>query len=502
MSVTRKNVEFAKRIFSDRLGDPYVFGGNWDPFNLGTGTDCSGLVGDILDAVNEGTAMPWQRSVSTESWPYDYATDTPAPPGTVGPKGTIAIAHPSDAPADAAVIVSIMHRGGGVNSHTNCQLDGIVMESNGEHGTCGIGTGAVPITDAEWTDWWYLPGPIIEDGTPVVAPEPKDTLFADVSEFQVPVNDSYPYQVLSIRVCDGTYQDHNFAENYAWMKSALDSGKLAMGIVYTYVRPDWQGNVSTVRQRFADNGGLHPKVVIMLDVESGGNPAGDGSAWINAVYNDMVAFTGDARRVIGYGNVGDLNSIWLSKPAGVRLIVAGYGSNPDYPGKIAHQYTDGQGFGGGLPEGCPPFGTNDMNSADGLTPSAFAAACGITDAPPVVTPPPPTTGDDPLSALTDDEAQELLTKVRQIWDQLQPWPQLGHNAAGQNLTLVDAVASVETMIEKLGIPVGEPTVPVTEAPVEPVPTPAPVAPVAAEPSALNMAEALAQLVSIFQSKGK
>jgi hypothetical protein len=36
-----------------------------------------------------------------------------------------------------------------------------------------------------------------------------DTLFADVSEFQVPVNDSYPYRVLSVRVCDGTYQDHN-----------------------------------------------------------------------------------------------------------------------------------------------------------------------------------------------------------------------------------------------------------------------------------------------------
>jgi hypothetical protein len=27
-----------------------------------------------------------------------------------------------------------------------------------------------------------------------------DTLFADVSEYQVPVDDSYPYQVLSIRV--------------------------------------------------------------------------------------------------------------------------------------------------------------------------------------------------------------------------------------------------------------------------------------------------------------
>ena len=53
-----------------------------------------------------------------------------------------------------------------------------------------------------------------------------DTLFADVSEFQVPVNDSYPYRVLSIRVCDGTYRDHNFAANYAWMSVLLYPGNM------------------------------------------------------------------------------------------------------------------------------------------------------------------------------------------------------------------------------------------------------------------------------------
>ena len=56
-------------------------------------------------------------------------------------------------------------------------------------------------------------------------------------------------------------------------------------------------------------------------------------------------------------------------------------ANPPYPGKVAHQYTDGQGYGGGLPEGCPPFGNCDMNSADGLTPQQFASACGIAPVP-------------------------------------------------------------------------------------------------------------------------
>ena len=83
-------------------------------------------------------------------------------------------------------------------------------------------------------------------------------------------------------------------------------------------------------------------------------------------------------KVIGYGNVGDLNNLWPNKPAGIRLVVAAYGRNPPYPGKVAHQYTDGSGYGGGLPEGAPPFGRCDMNSADGLTAVEFGRACGVT----------------------------------------------------------------------------------------------------------------------------
>lgn len=294
--------------------------------------------------------------------------------------------------------------------------------------------------------------PIPMPGGPGGAPAgPKDTLFADVSEWQVAVDDSYPYPVLSIRVSDGTYQDRKFAQNYAWMRRALDAGRLTFGIIYTYVRPSsWQANAATVRQMIDANGGLHPRVALMLDVESGGNPGGDQSGGINALYSALADYTGNPARIIGYGNVSDLNTMWRTKPPGIRLIVAGYGSNPDYPGKVAHQYTDGQGYGGGLPEGCPPFGNCDMNSADGLDPAAFAAACGITTDTPNPTP------GGPLMALTDDEQTELLTKVRDIWDQLrgpngEGWPQLGHNDQGQNLTPVDALASIIESLTSLPI---------------------------------------------------
>jgi hypothetical protein len=263
-----------------------------------------------------------------------------------------------------------------------------------------------------------------------------DTLFADISEFQVPVNDSYPYRVLSIRASDGTYRDHNFAANYAWLRTALDGGRLTLGIVYTYVRPNWLGNANTLRSMIDAGGGLHPRVALMLDVESGGNPPGDGSSWINSLYRNLANYAGDPARIIGYANAYDFFNMWRTRPEGLRVIGAGYGSNPELPGQVAHQYTDGTGFSPNLPQGCPPFGNCDMNSADGLTPEEFAAACGIS------------ANGGWLMALTDAEQAELLSKVRDIWDQLRGpdgagWPQLGQNGEGQNLTPVDAIAAIK-----------------------------------------------------------
>lgn len=270
-----------------------------------------------------------------------------------------------------------------------------------------------------------------------------DTLFADVSEFQVPVDDSYPYRVLSIRVSDGTYRDHNFARNYAWMRAALTNGRLTFGIVYTYVRPNWLANANTVRTMIDAAGGLHPRVALMLDVESGGNPRGDGSGWINQLYWNLADYAGNPARIIGYANRYDFYSMWRERPPGLRMIGAGYGTNPQLPGQIAHQYTDGGGYSAPLPQGCPPFGRCDMNSADGLSAEQLAQACGIT------------TTEGWLMALSDDEQAELLAKVRDIWTQLrgpsgQGWPQLGQNTHGQDLTPVDALAAIKDDLENRG----------------------------------------------------
>lgn len=61
--------------------------------------------------------------------------------------------------------------------------------------------------------------------------------------------------------------------------------------------------------------------------------------------------------------------------------------------------------------------------------------------------PAPTPKDGFLMALSDSEQRELLTKTREVWDQLRGpggkgWPQLGTNDKGQNLTVVDYLATL------------------------------------------------------------
>nr|WP_232535144.1 hypothetical protein [Nocardia terpenica] len=247
-----------------------------------------------------------------------------------------------------------------------------------------------------------------------------DSLFADVSEFQVPVDDSYPYQIFSFRSNDGTYQDHNFAQNYAWAASAADSGRIACFIVYMYWRSNWQDTINTHKSMVGQAGGPHPKMISMLDVESGGNPGGDQSDGINRAYWGLTDWLGATPRVIGYANAADFDSMWPTRPDGLRVIGAGWGSNPNLPGQIAHQYTDGQGYGGGLPEGAPPFGNCDMNSADGLSPQDFANACGV-------------------GSVSMDPISDMWIQFMGVGGN--GWPQLGGR------TLVDGIAIVGRALE-------------------------------------------------------
>jgi hypothetical protein len=168
-AVLQSNLQWVKSSAKIRLGNDYVYGGMYSPTRLGQGCDCSGIAGWGLQALTIGPQnMPldgngnWLHTVSTENWPFDYSTGSPAAAGTVGPYGTIAVGSDlSQIPADAACTVNIMHGGGGVDSHMNLVLaDGTIVESNGNAGSCTNGTGGNPSGAGLWTDHWFLPGPV------------------------------------------------------------------------------------------------------------------------------------------------------------------------------------------------------------------------------------------------------------------------------------------------------------------------------------------------------
>lgn len=423
MPVTQKNLSFGQQICIDRRHFNYVYGGTWNPFKRtpDAGADCSGAVVDCIDAAINGTAMEWTRhGLSTESW-RPPSMGGGADPNN-GPFGTIMVDSPDQFPDDAAILIAFHHGpGGGANSHTWCQMEALKQETMGGNDTLpGGGTvlndgnqyfndetldvHTVDGVDGQYgaNNWWYLPGPVVPDGTPIphqpsgvgVAPpgEAPDTLFADVSEFQTPLDASYfqqtyndqgqgpfPYRVISFRSNDGGHVDQNFAINYRAAVDAVNSGQADFFIVYYYWRPGTNA-VETHMSLVNSLGGPHPKMVAMIDLESGdGNPSGDVSNQVNSDYYTLQQWLGNDARVIGYANINDERQMWQMKPEHVPMILAGYGSNPNDPNvfKIGHQYTDGEGYGGGLPEGVAPFGDCDMNSADGFSPSQLAAALGV-----------------------------------------------------------------------------------------------------------------------------
>ena len=207
-----------------------------------------------------------------------------------------------------------------------------------------------------------------------------DTQWADISDWQVPVNDSYPYDFICIRSNDGSHIDNNIQGNLSWCRSRLASGKLWGYMVYYFYRPGIDG----ARILMDQVGKPDSRMTVMIDVESdGGRVSGNQSSAINAQYNQLASWLGDARRVVGYGDTSDLNTLWPTKPAGIRLVIAAYGSNPGYPGKYAHQYTD--------KGACAPFGTCDMNAADGMSQRDLEHMYGFSGSGAPVKPKPPAT---------------------------------------------------------------------------------------------------------------
>lgn len=197
MPILRANVDYFWSIFRPRNNKRYGYGGVWAKNDVNRTTDCSGLVTHALDACINGANMKWSRhGLSTEAYRYVGG------PGSKGPFGTIRVARWQDIPANAAIKIGLMHGpGGGANSHMSATVDGIAVESSGSGGQ-RFGGNARHYNNSLYHDWFYLPGPIINDGTTTPAPptapgavylgEDYENTGDRVLALQKRLNDNYP----------------------------------------------------------------------------------------------------------------------------------------------------------------------------------------------------------------------------------------------------------------------------------------------------------------------
>lgn len=399
MSIPAVNVNYIMQVFTERLGAPYVFGGVWSPTNPAQGCDCSGCVGTVLEALTNGPdGMNWDHDVSTESWPFNYGPNTPAAPGTIGPYGTIAIASPADAPSNAALIINIMHDGGGADSHMNCYLAGEYMESNGTDGTC-TAPEAYPNTSSIWTDHWFLPGPIDGAVTPVTTP-PVTLYGPDIS------NNNWT----STAEVAGWLDQCFHTEGFSWMEHKVSEGNY-------YTDPYWPAVLNWCEQNNIPCIGYH---YVTTD-----DPASQAAKFLGNA--------GGANAMLDFeANSGDIDNFWnvvnAFNDAGVNIALSyipnwywqqiGSPDLSEVPGLISSAYYDEgdyayneyQDSGGDNGPGWTPYGgcmpviwqftaaavidgkSVDANAFKG-TPDDLRALLGGAVAPPPAPPPPPPNGD-------------------------------------------------------------------------------------------------------------
>lgn len=257
-------------------------------------------------------------------------------------------------------------------------------------------TNGWPVTGRVYPGEWDT---VIRHGEKPTAPvELPGVEYADVSQWQAPISDSYPHPFVMFRACNGDTPDTHADENLEWAIRAVNDPNAALrGFgVYVFWRPG-EDNLGTLKRVV---GKPHPRMVVMVDVEGAagstkGAVTGDQSDGVNRLIEDVRAWLGDGRQVLGYHNLRADPGLWTRKPAsGVRYVTPDYSAAKGQPRttpapQVIHQYTQtGR---------CAPWGNApvDLNYFTGTT-SQLMDFMGLENA--TTTPPAP--GGEPGAGMT------------------------------------------------------------------------------------------------------
>lgn len=147
------------------VADAYAWGGSFGAGDINQGTDCSGAVSAELSALVRGSDMLYGRQFWTGSFAGVNPGDTGPFAGVSDTTDLVCIGAPSDAPADAAMIIAIIQTGPDPNladqAHMICRVGGIDLEMGGQsdnyHSSVSDSTCASVMDTGEFNQWFYLP---------------------------------------------------------------------------------------------------------------------------------------------------------------------------------------------------------------------------------------------------------------------------------------------------------------------------------------------------------
>lgn len=399
MAVTRANVEATKAFIRARVGNPYVYGGALSATNVRQGTDCSEAWQSVLEMVLGRWVQGRQsEGATTESYRY-------IPIGGTGPFGTIRVARPQDIPANAVAKIALHHGpGGGAASHMWGELDGMRIESAGSKGLV-TQPSAMAVDNPYANAWCYLPGPIVEDGSPIPDDPNAVTWGIDISNHQGDMD-------LNRVKAEGF--------DFIWCKVSEGSG---------YKDPFWPGNRDKARAAGLILAGYHY-------VKAGDSPAAQAKTFVDHLGDKSIPAMLDFE-----ANSGGMDVFWAVKAeieklgVNVRLsyIPDWYWERigkPDLsqvPGLISSEYVNGSGYASVL---YPGNSSGFWKAYGGRTPDVLqftdkaivagksVDANAFRGTPDKLRQLLGAGGDDFLSALSDAEQRLLLDRTNQIWGAL------------------------------------------------------------------------------------
>lgn len=474
--VKRSNVEFSKRVFLDRLttdnqklmqpadidagpGNPYLYAGVGDSGNFGAGFDCSGIAGVVGGIALYGPQYfdhGYRRLFSTESFPGPLE-------GFRRVSRDDLLGHPYP------IKVAIHHGGGGPNSHMNIEIDGWLMESNGSHGVCTRGHGAISQDSDYWNDWWVHDGPIDEDTTwrqPMGYPRGVDYAGGRIAGAAL--------KAAGISFACRYLSDGGPSLPGKQLLTTEDDDLIANGVA---VVSNWETTADRMLGGYAA-GKVDAQAARDWVVKCGGPADGviyfsadwDASPEQQGAINDYLRACGDV--LGGAEHVGIYAGYWpltRALDAGVARWAwqteAWSGTNRDARVNIMQRNSLGYLTIAGVP--CDVNEAHTDNFGQWGTRSA-----------PTPVPTTPSTGGNPAPTLDPDaDPGNSDLRVLSIWQQVRVrwavlrkltlveavgellnqltgpqgkgWPQLGKNAKGENLTLVDAVAALRADVAEL-----------------------------------------------------